>query len=80
MKFYLVRLLSIVLVRCSVHTPVRTPMYGLPLRQSDQRIFSVSQSVYNNVDYSITVSEIPPFICADLDETDQLYVHYEGTL
>ena len=39
------------LVRCSVHTPVRTPMYGLPLNQSDQRIRSVFQSVYNNTKY-----------------------------
>ena len=31
-----------------VHTPVRTAMYGLPLSQSDQRIRSVFQSVYNN--------------------------------
>ena len=35
-------------VRYPVHTPVRTPMYGLPLSQSDQRIRSVFQSVYNN--------------------------------
>ena len=37
----LLLLMSIVLVRCPVHTPVRTPMYGLPLNQSDQRIRSV---------------------------------------
>ena len=43
-----VRALFIVLVRCPVHTPVRTPMYGLPLSQSDPRIRSVFQSVYNN--------------------------------
>ena len=48
MKFYSVGALFIVLVRCPVHTPVRTPMYGLPLSQSDQRIPSISQSVYNN--------------------------------
>ena len=34
-------------VQCPVHTPVRTPMYGLPLNQSDQRIRCVFQSVYN---------------------------------
>ena len=28
--------------------PLRTPMYGLPLSQSDQRIRSVFQSVWNN--------------------------------
>ena len=28
-----------------------TPMYGLPLSQSDQRIFSVSQSVYDKKHY-----------------------------
>ena len=49
MKFYWVRALFIVLVRCPVHTPVRTPTYGLPLSQSDQRIRSVFQSVYNNM-------------------------------
>ena len=38
MKSYWVRALFIVLVRCLVHTPVRTPMYGLPLSQSDQII------------------------------------------
>ena len=47
MKFYRVRALFIVLVRCPVHTPVRTPMYGLPRSQSDQIIRSVFQSVYN---------------------------------
>ena len=47
MKFYRVRQLFIVLVRCPVRTPVRTPMYGLPLSQSDQRILSVFQSVYD---------------------------------
>ena len=40
--------LFIILVRCPVHTPVRTPMYGLSFSQSDQRIHSVFQSVYNN--------------------------------
>ena len=49
MKCYWVRELFIVLVRCPVHTSVRTPMYGLPLSQSDQRIRSVFQSVYNNM-------------------------------
>ena len=49
MKSYWIRALSIVLMRCSVHTPVRTPTYGLPLSQSDERIRSVFQSVYNNV-------------------------------
>ena len=42
------------LVRYSVHTPVRTPMYGLPLSQSDQRIRSVFQSVSRSV-YSNTL-------------------------
>ena len=51
MKFYWVRTLFIVLVRCLVHTPVRTPTYGLPLSQSDQRIRSVFQSVYDNAEY-----------------------------
>ena len=45
MKFYWVRTLFIVLVCC----PVRTPMYGPPLSQSDQRIRSALQSVYNNI-------------------------------
>ena len=49
MKFYRVRVLFIVLVRCPVHTPVRVPMYRLPLSQSDQRIRSVFQSGYNNM-------------------------------
>ena len=48
MKFYRVRALFIVLVRCPVHTPVGTPMYGLLLSQSDQKVRSVFQSVYNN--------------------------------
>ena len=48
MKFYIVRGLFIVLVRYPVNTPVRAPMYGLPLSQSDQRIRSVFQSVYND--------------------------------
>ena len=48
MKLYRVGALFTVLVRCPVHTPVRTPMYGLPLSQSDQRIRSVFQSVHNN--------------------------------
>ena len=51
MKFYLVGAWFIMLVRCSVHTPVPTPMYGLPLGQSDERIRSVFQSVYNNCSY-----------------------------
>ena len=38
-------MLFILLVRCPVHTPVGTPMFGLPLSQSDRRILSVSQSV-----------------------------------
>ena len=53
MKFYWVRALFTVSVRCPVHTTVRTPMYGLPLSQSDQRIRSVFQSVYNNVLYHL---------------------------
>ena len=48
MRFCLVIALLTVLVRCPVHTPIRTPMYGLPLSQSDQIIRSVFQSVYNN--------------------------------
>ena len=44
-------MLFIVLVRCPVHTPVRMPMYGLPLSQSDGRIRSVFQSVYNKPVY-----------------------------
>ena len=47
MKLYWVRGFFIVLVRCPVHTPVSTPMYGLPLNQSDQRIRSVFWSVYS---------------------------------
>ena len=47
MKLYRVGALFNVLVRCPVHTPVRTPIYGLLLSQSDQRIRSVFQSVYN---------------------------------
>ena len=43
------------LVRCPVHTPVRTPMYGLPLGQSDQRIRCVFESVYNNYKYNPNV-------------------------
>ena len=39
------------LVRCLVHTPVRTPMYGLPLSQPDQRIHFVFQSVHNKMQY-----------------------------
>ena len=44
-------MLFIVLLRCPVHTPVRTPMYGLPLNQSDQNIRSVFQSMYNKYTY-----------------------------
>ena len=51
MKFYWVRASFIMLVRFPVHTPVRTPTYGLPLSQSDQRIRSVFQSVYNKIIY-----------------------------
>ena len=29
-------------------TPIYTPMYGLPLSQSDRRTLSVCRSVYNN--------------------------------
>ena len=43
----LLRALFIVSVRFPVHTPVRTPIYGLSLSQSDQRISSVFQTVYN---------------------------------
>ena len=45
-----VRALFIVFVCCPVHTPVRTPMHGLPLSQLDQRIRSIFQSVYNNTE------------------------------
>ena len=55
MKFYWVRALFIVLVRYPVHTRVRTPMYGLPLSQSDQRIRAVFQSVYNNLQLSFEI-------------------------
>ena len=58
MKFCWVRALFIVLVRSPVHTPVRTPTYGLPLTQSDQRIRSVFQSVYNNADISMNLLRV----------------------
>ena len=51
MKFYSVRALFIVLVRCPVHKPVLTSIYGLSLSQSDQRVLSVFQSVNNNMIY-----------------------------
>ena len=35
------------LVRCLAHTPVRTPMFRLPLSQSNQRLRFVFQLVYN---------------------------------
>ena len=47
MKFYGVSALFIVLVRY----PVRMPMYGLPLSQSDKRIRFVFQSIYNKLYY-----------------------------
>ena len=47
-------MLFIVLVRRPVHTPVRAPMYELPLSQPVQRIRSVFQSVYNNKYYEKT--------------------------
>ena len=53
MKLYWVRALFTVLVRCPVHTPVRTPMYELSLSQSDQRIRCVFQSVYNKDKYQL---------------------------
>ena len=59
MKFDWVRELFIVLVRYPVHTLVRTPMYGLTLNQSNQRIRSIFQSVYNKRKYQI--SEIAGF-------------------
>ena len=37
------------LVGCPVHTPVSTHTYGLPLSQSDQRLRTIFQSVYNNI-------------------------------
>ena len=46
-----VRALFVVSVRYPVHTLVHTPMYGLPQNQSDQRIGSICQSMYNNVQY-----------------------------
>ena len=52
-----------VLVRCPVHTPVRTPMYGLLLSQSDQRICSVLQSVYNKLNYSLKVQFVDYIVC-----------------
>ena len=52
MKLYCVRALFIVLVRCPVHTPFSTPMYGLHLSQSDQGIGPLFQSVYSNRKYS----------------------------
>ena len=58
MKFYRVTSLFIMLVRCLVHTPVRTPMYGLSLSQSDQRIRSVFQSVHNNIGYEQYLNHI----------------------
>ena len=48
MKFYWVRVLFTVLLHYPVYMPIRTPMYGLPLNQSDQRIRSLFQSVNNN--------------------------------
>ena len=59
-------LLFIVLVRCPVHTPVRTPMYGLPLNQSDQRIRSVFQSVYNNVLVTICKADVLKYLESSL--------------
>ena len=50
-KLYQAGALLTVLVRCR---PVHTPMYGLPLSESDQRIRSVFQSVYNKKEYSIS--------------------------
>ena len=61
MKFYWVRALFIVLVRYPVHTPVRTPMYGLPLSQSDQRIHSVFQSVYNKKQNNLSLISFEKF-------------------
>ena len=49
MNFCCDRVLFAVLVRCPVHTPVCTPIYGLPLNQSDRRFFSVFQLVCNNI-------------------------------
>ena len=39
-----------VLMRFPVHMPVRTPMYGLPLSQSDQRIRSIFLVLLVSVD------------------------------
>ena len=51
MKLYCVGALLTVLMRCLVHTLVRTITYGLPLSQSDQRIRSVFQPEYNKMAY-----------------------------
>ena len=63
MKLYLFGALFAVLVRCPVSTPVRTSMYGLPSSQSDHKIRSVFQSVYNNtvgrVDLSCKQNPVP---------------------
>ena len=49
--FYCVRAMFTLLERCPVHTPVCTPVYRLPLSQSDRRVRSLFQSVYNKLDY-----------------------------
>ena len=46
MKLYSARPLFV--SACPVHTPVCTPMCGMPLSQSDRRIPSLFHSVYNN--------------------------------
>ena len=53
MKLYWVGALFIVSIGCPIHTPVHKPMYGLPISQSDQRILSLFQSVYNKKSHSL---------------------------
>ena len=53
-------LLSQSVVYCVSALPVRAPMYGLPLSQSDQSIRSVFQSVYNKISYSMNTHSCKP--------------------
>ena len=43
-------------------------MYGLPLSQSDQRIRSIFQSVYNKVNKALTDRDFGPYgiVCSDI--------------
>ena len=72
MKLYCDTALFAVLVRCLVHTPVCTPMYGLPLSQSDRRILSVFQSVHNEEFHR--VKNIPATL------TGPMYRSYRGSI